>query len=266
MTTQQRCNDRSQNFSIANILHKNSDGESSTSPTPPTSPALQQLPIVALPAPYAGLLSVMPHFSVLPYHRPVLQLQPSPLPGGPHHQYYQRPQLYCAAIPPPTEVVRSAAVSAPFRRHCSSTASDADDDSEEDSTAEEPAESHDTAPDKSRCNEAATSSKQREACGRKKKRTAFTTSQLQELESKFSEQKYLTKADRTRLAKRLGLTEKHVKTWYQNRRTKWKRGATEMEWSREREMSATVMYQQFIHQKNGPAHAHTVSCTIPLYK
>ena len=49
-------------------------------------------------------------------------------------------------------------------------------------------------------------------CFKKKKRTVFTSVQLQELESKFSDQKYLTKHDRCTLAKSLGLTEKHIKT------------------------------------------------------
>ena len=84
----------------------------------------------------------------------------------------------------------------------------------------------------------------------KKKRTAFTSKQLQELELKFSKQKYLTKADRMELATALGLTEKHVKTWYQNRRTKWKRGTTEVEWSKQRELAATRMYHQFISERS----------------
>ena len=93
--------------------------------------------------------------------------------------------------------------------------------------------------------------RQREEDGfRKKKRTAFTSRQLEELEKRFKNQKYLTKADRVRLAEALGLTEKHVKTWYQNRRTKWKRGTTEVEWSKEREISAAVMYRQFVDEKN----------------
>ena len=98
---------------------------------------------------------------------------------------------------------------------------------------------------------------------RKKKRTAFTTRQLQELENKFAEQKYLTKADRTHLAERLGLTEKHVKTWYQNRRTKWKRGTTETEWSREREHSAAIMYHQFVNDKSRvPAMPHVIPLPV----
>ena len=85
---------------------------------------------------------------------------------------------------------------------------------------------------------------------RKKKRTTFTSSQLQQLESRFNQQKYLTKLDRCRLAKSLGLTEKHVKTWYQNRRTKWKRECTDEIWSREREHAAANMYTQHLQLKS----------------
>lgn len=84
---------------------------------------------------------------------------------------------------------------------------------------------------------------------KKKRRTAFTSSQLQELERMFSQQKYLTKHDRCVLAKSLSLTEKHVKTWYQNRRTKWKRDTTTADWSKQREHAATVMYAQYLQMK-----------------
>lgn len=36
-------------------------------------------------------------------------------------------------------------------------------------------------------------------------------------------QKYLSVSDRSKIAKRLGLSDTQVKTWFQNRRTKWKR-------------------------------------------
>ncbi|CAJ0609789.1 unnamed protein product [Cylicocyclus nassatus] len=60
----------------------------------------------------------------------------------------------------------------------------------------------------------------------RKARTIFTDKQLQELESTFEKQKYLSVQDRMDLAQRMGLTDTQVKTWYQNRRTKWKRQAT----------------------------------------
>ncbi|CAD5117774.1 DgyrCDS6518 [Dimorphilus gyrociliatus] len=57
----------------------------------------------------------------------------------------------------------------------------------------------------------------------RKARTAFTDHQLNELEASFSRQKYLSVQDRMELASRLNLSDTQVKTWYQNRRTKWKR-------------------------------------------
>ena len=81
---------------------------------------------------------------------------------------------------------------------------------------------------------------------RKKKRTAFSTPQLKRLEDRFKEQKYLSKIDRCELASQLGLSERHVKTWYQNRRTKWKKECCESDWSRQREQAATVMYMQHL--------------------
>ncbi|GMT33019.1 hypothetical protein PFISCL1PPCAC_24316, partial [Pristionchus fissidentatus] len=59
----------------------------------------------------------------------------------------------------------------------------------------------------------------------RKARTIFTDKQLQELENMFDKHKYLSVQDRMDLAQRMGLTDTQVKTWYQNRRTKWKRQA-----------------------------------------
>eukprot|EP00105_Crassostrea_gigas_P006035 XP_011419824.1 PREDICTED: homeobox protein ceh-30-like isoform X2 [Crassostrea gigas] len=57
----------------------------------------------------------------------------------------------------------------------------------------------------------------------RKARTAFTDQQLNNLEKHFARQKYLSVQDRLELATKLGLSDTQVKTWYQNRRTKWKR-------------------------------------------
>ena len=84
----------------------------------------------------------------------------------------------------------------------------------------------------------------------KKKRTTFSSSQLESLEIRFNQQKYLTKHDRSKLAASLGLTEKHIKTWYQNRRTKWKRECSDEVWSKERENAATAMYAQHLQLKS----------------
>nr|XP_054769504.1 homeobox protein ceh-30-like [Lytechinus pictus] len=57
----------------------------------------------------------------------------------------------------------------------------------------------------------------------RRRRTTFTPGQLAAMERKFRCQKYLSVAERGMLADRLGLNETQIKTWYQNRRTKWKR-------------------------------------------
>ena len=63
----------------------------------------------------------------------------------------------------------------------------------------------------------------RKSAKTRRKRTAFTSFQLKCLEEKFMMNKYLTIAERDMLAKSLQLSNKQVKTWFQNRRTKWKR-------------------------------------------
>jgi BarH-like protein len=79
----------------------------------------------------------------------------------------------------------------------------------------------------------------------RKSRTAFTDFQLNSLEESFEKHKYLSVQDRMELAERLNLTDTQVKTWYQNRRTKWKRqGSLGLEWI----LAAAAIEQQ---QKSG---------------
>ncbi|XP_052810751.1 homeobox protein Dlx1a-like [Mya arenaria] len=57
----------------------------------------------------------------------------------------------------------------------------------------------------------------------RRSRTVFTDLQLMALEKRFETQKYLSTPDRIEVAEGLGLTQLQVKTWYQNRRMKWKK-------------------------------------------
>ncbi|CAD5218386.1 unnamed protein product [Bursaphelenchus okinawaensis] len=58
----------------------------------------------------------------------------------------------------------------------------------------------------------------------KRPRTTFSTDQLKVLESEFQKNPYLVGTERSQLAKRLNLKEVQVKVWFQNRRTKTKKG------------------------------------------
>ncbi len=56
-----------------------------------------------------------------------------------------------------------------------------------------------------------------------RERTTFTAAQLKFLEELFRVKKYLTLIERSKVATHLELSEKQVKTWFQNRRTKYRR-------------------------------------------
>lgn len=58
---------------------------------------------------------------------------------------------------------------------------------------------------------------------RKRKRTVFTTEQLQVLEEVYSKKPYVTRDERQILVQQLQVNDKSVKIWFQNRRLKNKR-------------------------------------------
>ncbi|XP_065337946.1 brain-specific homeobox protein homolog [Cloeon dipterum] len=60
----------------------------------------------------------------------------------------------------------------------------------------------------------------------RKPRQAYSAKQLERLESEFKIDKYLSVSKRLELSKALHLTEVQIKTWFQNRRTKWKKQLT----------------------------------------
>ncbi|MEE6485751.1 hypothetical protein FKM82_014388 [Ascaphus truei] len=54
-------------------------------------------------------------------------------------------------------------------------------------------------------------------------RTKFSSEQLEELETSFNEHRYIGSSEKKRLARVLKLSEIQIKTWFQNRRMKFKR-------------------------------------------
>nr|XP_033798752.1 T-cell leukemia homeobox protein 1 isoform X2 [Geotrypetes seraphini] len=96
---------------------------------------------------------------------------------------------------------------------------------------------------------------------KKKPRTSFTRLQICELEKRFHRQKYLASAERAALAKALKMTDAQVKTWFQNRRTKWRRQtAEEREAERQQANRILMQLQQEAFQKsiNQPMQADPI--------
>ena len=61
------------------------------------------------------------------------------------------------------------------------------------------------------------------ASKRKGGQIRFTNYQTSQLERSFIGHKYLNATDRKKLASSLGLSDRQVKTWFQNRRAKWRK-------------------------------------------
>ncbi|EGT59842.1 CBN-CEH-19 protein [Caenorhabditis brenneri] len=66
----------------------------------------------------------------------------------------------------------------------------------------------------------------RKSVSERKPRQAYSARQLDRLEAEFQNDKYLSVNKRIQLSQTLNLTETQIKTWFQNRRTKWKKQLT----------------------------------------
>ncbi|XP_031846350.2 uncharacterized protein LOC116432957 [Nomia melanderi] len=64
---------------------------------------------------------------------------------------------------------------------------------------------------------------QRKQNNKKRCRTAYTSAQLAQLEKEFQSARYLCRPRRIEMALTLGLTERQIKIWFQNRRMKYKK-------------------------------------------
>lgn len=65
--------------------------------------------------------------------------------------------------------------------------------------------------------------RQRKPSKKPKQRPLFSQTQLKQLEEEFVNEKYISKSRRMKLAKEINLTEAQVRTWFQNRRTRWRK-------------------------------------------
>ncbi|KAG7255658.1 hypothetical protein CRUP_005812 [Coryphaenoides rupestris] len=97
---------------------------------------------------------------------------------------------------------------------------------------------------------------------RKKPRTSFSRVQICELEKRFHRQKYLASAERAALAKSLKMTDAQVKTWFQNRRTKWRRQTAEEREAERQQANRLILQLQHsaLHKSLGESGSSDPLC------
>lgn len=104
-----------------------------------------------------------------------------------------------------------------------------------------------------------------------KYRVVYTDHQRVELEKEFYYSRYITIRRKAELASNLGLSERQVKIWFQNRRAKERKQVKKREELNHKDTEQTTLHhiqqqsqQPMLHQQNQQMGRNVVSVPLPL--